>query len=52
MTATLGAGVVNDYPILKYTKLIFGLSPAASRRRRPFLLASEMSRKLVSPVVT
>jgi hypothetical protein len=34
MTATPGAGVVNDYLILQYAKLIFGLLPAAAYRRR------------------
>ena len=33
MTATPRAGVVNDYLILQYPKLIFGLLPAAASRR-------------------
>jgi len=33
MTATPGAGVVNDYLILQYARFIFGLCPPAASRR-------------------
>jgi hypothetical protein len=42
MTATLGAGVVNDYLILQYGKLIFGLLPA---RRFPPRWSVEVTRE-------